>query len=79
MADLTSPGVQSGFADRYSAARPAMWGDDIDVPERNSYEPSSPAAFAPSARIATPGAEMSGFSRLPPSAVTGPRDEKPAI
>ena len=55
-----------------------MWGAAIEVPERNWKVGASPAAFAPSAMIATPGAEMSGFRMSLPSASTGTREEKPA-
>ena len=55
-----------------------MCGDDIDVPERNAQVGAAPSALAPEARIATPGAEMSGLRMSLPSASTGPRDENPA-
>ena len=55
-----------------------MCGDDIDVPERNSQVGASPSEFAAAARMATPGAEMSGLRMSLPSASTGPREENPA-
>ncbi len=44
--------------------------------------PSHPPWYEPSRvldRMSTPGAEMSGLSRLLPSTVTGPRDENDAM
>ena len=79
MADLTAAGDHSGFLARMSAPTPAMWGEAIEVPERNpNSSPPVPIGDTP-ARTATPGAAMSGFNRSEPVASSGPREEKPAI
>ena len=36
IADFTAIGDHVGLLAKYSAAAPAMWGDDIDVPEEKS-------------------------------------------
>ncbi len=56
-----------------------MCGEAIEVPERMPKVGSSPGALCVAARIATPGAAMSGLRTSVPSARTGPRLEKPAI
>jgi hypothetical protein len=65
-----------GIADHSKATAPAMWGVAMDVPLKFAYELS--LAFVQE-RVPVPGAEMSGLSRLLPSAVTGPRLLNPAI
>src|SRR5262245_7437103 len=64
-----------GAADQSRATAPVTCGAEADVPE-NAEVYRSPG-FA--TRTVTPGAERSGFRRLDPSAVTGPREEKLAI
>ena len=55
-----------------------MWGAAIDVPDRMPNVGSAPGALFVAARIATPGAEMSGLMTSLPSASIGPRLENPA-
>jgi hypothetical protein len=80
-ADLIWSGDQSGWAWVSSAARPAICGDDIDVPLMDwNSSPGAPrngVGDAP-ARMLTPGAVMSGF-RMAASAPFGPRDENSAM
>src|SRR5436190_14146817 len=71
-------GDQSGCACLIRSDRPAMCGDDIDVPLSKSQFRPLWFGGATAARTSTPGAEMSGFS-WSPVARLGPRDEKPAI
>src|SRR5512132_2085367 len=67
-----SPGCarKSGTADQSSATAPATCGLAAEVPE-NVWYPLGRADV----RTRTPGATTSGFSRLEPSRVTGPRLE----
>ncbi len=78
MADFTAIGDHVGCFPKKSAAAPATCGAAIEVPERKSkLRPRGSGEKA--ARMATPGPEMSGFSRSPPLPTDGPREEKPAI
>ena len=76
IADLIAMGVALGLTPRYSPARPAMCGDDIEVPDRKSQSrpPLGPGATA--AMTLTPGAVMSGLSRSLSLDSAGPREEK---
>jgi hypothetical protein len=65
-----------GIADHSSATAPAICGVAIDVPLKFAYELS--LAFVDE-RVLVPGALISGFIRLLPSAVTGPRLLKDAM
>ena len=65
-----------GMADHNSAMAPEIWGVAIDVPLAVVYALS---ALLSHERVPVPGAVMSGFIRLLPSAVTGPRLLKPAM
>src|SRR6266511_3697754 len=79
-ADLIWPAVQAGWAARSSADTPAEWGAAMDVPAMawNSSPGGPPNVSTGSgdfpARIWTPGATTSGFTKLP----AGPREEKAA-
>src|SRR5690242_14910004 len=79
MADLTSIGDQSGCFAMSRAARPAMCGLDIEVPDSASYRLPLSATGDTAAITSTPGAVMSGLSRSPPPARAGPLDENAAI
>lgn len=61
-ADLMAAGDQSRCKDFMSAAIPATWGQDIEVPDSSAYPWMS---FEPmggyAAKISTPGATMSGY------------------
>ena len=59
-----------------NAMAPAICGVAIDVPLKFEYELSLALVDE---RVPVPGALISGFIRLLPSAVTGPRLLKPAI
>src|SRR5829696_5004883 len=75
--DLMAIGDHVGWACLRSAPRPATWGDDIDVPLRRlKLRPWPAGVGATAARMSWPGAMTSGFSRSPPPAASGPRDEK---
>ncbi len=77
-ADLIIIGDQRGYRSLNRAAMPAMCGDDIEVPlSRLKLKPPSAGEYA--ARMSWPGAMMSGFSRSPPPASSGPRDENDAV
>jgi hypothetical protein len=65
-----------GMADHNKAMAPAICGVAMDVPLAVVYE-ASPALLAE--RVLVPGAVISGFVRLLPSLVTGPRLLKLAI
>jgi hypothetical protein len=67
---------KSGIADHNKAMAPAIWGVAMEVPLAVVYE-LSPALLAE--RVLVPGAVISGFIRLLPSTVTGPRLLKEAI
>ena len=86
-ADFAIAAVQSGWACRSSAKKPAMCGLDIDVPAIDWNR--SPFGVAPEiggrspngeppARIWRPGAVMSGLMTSPALGF-GPRDEKIVI
>src|SRR5262245_33373832 len=78
-ADLIAIGDQFGCLSRSNAARPATCGLDIDVPLRTlKFKPNCPGG-AVAARTSWPGAITSGFSRSPPPADSGPRDENDAV
>ena len=63
-----------GTADHSSATAPDTCGVAMEVPEKREYPfPGTEE------RIETPGATMSGFIRLEPSTVTGPRLLKDAM
>src|SRR5215831_4484586 len=66
--------IRSESPESTSATTPTTCGPAMLVPLRFSY--ALPGTLD---RTLTPGAEMSGFGRLLPSLVTGPRLEKPAI
>ena len=78
-ADLIIIGDQLGCRLLSNAPRPATCGLDIDVPLYKSK--SRPELFggATDAMMSWPGAIRSGFSRSPPPACNGPRDEKLAV
>src|SRR6185503_216920 len=65
-----------GCADKTSAMPPATWGVAIDVPLKLTYELT---VFLLADLVLVPGAAMSGFMRLLPSTVTGPRLLKDAM
>jgi hypothetical protein len=65
-----------GIADHNSAMAPAMCGVAMEVPLAVVYALSAVLSHE---RVLVPGAVMSGFIRLLPSLVTGPRLLKPAI
>src|SRR6476620_2734420 len=78
MADFTAAGDHAGFLPRMRAPKPATWGEAMDVPDMNpNLSPPAPIGETP-ARMATPGAATSGFSRSESVAISGPREEKPA-
>src|SRR5215217_409426 len=78
MADLTAAGVHRGCLLNTSAPKPAMCGAAMEVPDiKPNCAPWLPIVETP-ARTFTPGAAMSGFSRSPPEARLGPREENPA-
>ena len=78
-ADLIAIGDHDGYFCLNSAARPATCGLDIEVPlYRSNRRPLFPGGATP-ARMSWPGAIRSGFSRLPPPASSGPREEKLAV
>ncbi len=52
----TSPGVAFGWPSRYSAATPALWGADIEVPVISTLSLSPPF---PADTMDTPGAYQS--------------------
>lgn len=61
-ADLMAAGDQVGCLDLMSAAIPATWGQDIEVPDKNM----NPLLFllplgGNAAKMSTPGAAMSGY------------------
>jgi hypothetical protein len=62
--------IKEGTVDSRRAIPPATWGPAIDVPLAVVYALSD--VFV-AERVFVPGAEMSGFTRLLPSTVTGPR------
>ena len=64
------------LADQSNATAPAICGVAMDVPSANVYA-LSPLLEAE--RVPVPGAVISGFIRLLPSIVTGPRLLKPAM
>src|SRR6516164_7842100 len=59
-----------GMADQSKAMAPAMCGVAMDVPLAIAYASSEPFQAE---RLPAPGALISGFIRLLPSIVTGPR------
>jgi hypothetical protein len=65
-----------GMADHNRPMAPEMCGVAIEVPLANVYAVS---LLLEHDRVLVPGAAISGFMRLLPSAVTGPRLLKPAI
>jgi hypothetical protein len=65
-----------GTAFHNKAMAPAMCGVAMDVPLKNAYESSLVLKHE---RVFVPGALISGFIRLLPSAITGPRLLKEAI
>src|SRR4051812_38184797 len=76
-AELICPGVQSGCTALTSAATPAAWGEDMEVPAMAWYSsPCGPEATSMlsgelPASDSIPGAVIVGFSHDP----TGPREE----
>src|SRR5688500_6659804 len=79
MADLTAAGDHCGNLPRSSAPDPAICGAAMEVPDMNpNFSPLKPIGETAD-RTATPGAGTSGFSRSPPAARLGPRDENSAI
>ena len=64
------------MADQSSAMAPAICGVAMEVPLANVYALSE---VLEADRVFVPGAEISGFIRPLPSAVTGPRLLKEAI
>src|SRR3954468_3034987 len=70
--------VQSGCFCLISSERPAIWGEDMDVPLSRSQRRPPWFVGATAARTSTPGAAMSGLSRSPVARL-GPREEKPAM
>src|SRR5262245_61145100 len=79
IADLTAIGDQPGFLPMSNAARPAMCGLGIEVPDSASYRLPLSATGDTAAITSTPGAVMSGLSRSPPPARAGPLDENAAM
>jgi hypothetical protein len=67
--------TRSGRADQSRATTPTTWGPAIEVPLNVEYAVS---LVRTEDRTLTPGATISGFMRLEPSTVTGPRLLKPA-
>jgi len=65
-----------GIALHNNAIAPAICGVAIEVPLKFAYELS---LVLVEERVLVPGAVMSGFIRLLPSAITGPRLLKPAM
>jgi len=78
-ADLTIIGDQSGCRSMSSAARPATCGEDIEVPLSRLKSMPFAVTGETAARMSTPGAMTSGFSRSPPPARSGPREENEAV
>jgi hypothetical protein len=64
------------MADHSNAIAPAICGVAMEVPLAVVYASSAVLSHE---RVPVPGAVMSGFIRLLPSTVTGPRLLKPAI
>ena len=60
----------AGLADQSNATAPAICGEDIEVPLAVVYALSEELLAE---RVPVPGAVISGFIRLLPSIVTGPR------
>lgn len=72
---ITSP-CKTGLADNNRATAPATCGEAMEVPLRLVYAVSLARVAE---RVLVPGAEISGFSRMLPSAVMGPRLLKEAM
>ena len=66
----------AGLADQSNATAPAICGAAMDVPLANVYALSEELSAE---RVPVPGAVISGFIRLLPSIVTGPRLLKEAM
>jgi hypothetical protein len=71
MADLMAAGLQSGWRALRRPATPATWGHDMDVPDSalkrtrrlSKASPVGPAWPVNAARMLTPGAVMSGYTK----------------
>ena len=68
--------MRLGIADQSKAIAPAIWGVAMEVPLAVVYALS---LLLVAERVPVPGAVISGFILLLPSAVTGPRLLKPAM